>query len=175
MLHQFILDVHRSVNVSTRRLFVHNVTPAAHHFEDAARHVMVQFRMYSASANTTVEAQQQGKFDTDDPYIFSAAGGPGSSGSGGGSGSSGNAKDAERNPAYARGSGYEEDLTKASEYVKWAEDATWRLGNPQGDLSLVEALSELSDQAQNKDSLLLSRGNVTRAVDPQVWCDSAVW
>lgn len=125
---QFILDVHRAVNVSTNRLFVHNVTPAAHHFEHAARYVMVSFRLYHA-ANAT---------DSDDgAFDFAAAGGPPGARTPG---------FAARflNPAYSRGGGYREDGEAAND-VKWAEDATWRLGQA-GDLSTVEALAELSDQ-----------------------------
>ena len=150
---QFILDVHRAVNVSTQRLFVHNVTPAEHHFEDAARYVMVTFRMYSA-ANTTEDGE----------YTFSAAGGQTGSGRVGAH---------DRNPSYSRGGDYHEDPEAAND-IKWAEDATWRLGD-RGELSTVEAISELSDQAQNKDSLLLKMGNVTNAIDPQWGLISLDW
>ena len=47
-----MLDVHRAINVSTDRLYVHNVTPAAHHFADKSRSVMVAFRLYAANTTT---------------------------------------------------------------------------------------------------------------------------
>jgi hypothetical protein len=130
---QFILDVHRAVNVSTNRLFVHNVTPAAHHFEHAARYVMVNFRLYHVTNVTGAD---------DDAYEFAGAGGrPGARTPGFAA--------RELNPAYSRGGGYHED-NEASNDIKWAEDATWRLGNS-GDLSTVEALAELSDQVRVLD------------------------
>jgi hypothetical protein len=135
---QFILDVHRAVNVSTSRLYVHNVTPATHHYEHAARYVMVMFRMYNVNI-------------TDDAFAYSAAGGEKGKGL--------------RNKAYSRARGAYSEDPEAYNDIKSAE-STDDLGYVV-DLSTVEALAELTDQAQNKDSILIKNGNVTNAVDPQ--------
>ena len=52
--------------MSTDRLYVHNVTPAGHHFADKTRSVMVAFRLYATNTSTGPEFSggfaQPGKF-----------------------------------------------------------------------------------------------------------------
>ena len=81
------------------------------------------------------------------------------------------------NKLYQRGYGYEEDRY-AADTVKWAEDEEDPLktaggraygglnGGPgrhfRADLSAVEAVAELTDQALNAESDLILKGNVTQ-------------
>jgi hypothetical protein len=84
------------------------------------------FRMYSV-ANATED------------FKFSAAGGS-------------RGHHHHRNSAYSRGGGYEEDPERMNDIG--SADAT-PMNQYHGDLSSVEALAELTDQAQNKDSVLI--------------------